>query len=119
MCIRDRGEKIEYATMRNRRDTLTIQEQMPKHYFVANEIRQHPDKETQKIVLVIDPQAKTADVILPEGAVSYTHLHSVPFGEPDDGKRAYGNCLWHPSKAQNNEQKTATTDQSGKVHDNG
>ena len=37
-------------------------------YFVANEIRQHPDKETKKIVLVIDPQAKTADVILPAGA---------------------------------------------------
>ena len=28
-------------------------------------------------------------------------------------------CLWHPSKAQNNEHKAATTDQSGKVHDNG
>lgn len=64
----ERGEKIEYATMRNRRDTSTMQEQMPKHYFVANEIRQHPDKETKKIVLVIDPQAKTADVILPAGA---------------------------------------------------
>lgn len=62
------GEKIEYATMRNRRDTSTMQEQMPKHYFVSNEIRQHPDKETKKIVLVIDPQAKTADVILPAGA---------------------------------------------------
>ena len=36
--------------------------------FVSNEIRQHPDKETKKIVLVIDPQAKTADVILPAGA---------------------------------------------------
>ncbi|CDM07265.1 FIG00899176: hypothetical protein [Bacteroides xylanisolvens SD CC 1b] len=44
---------------------------------------------------------------------------SVPFGEQDDGKRAYGNCLWHPSKAQNYEHKAATTDQSGKVHDNG
>lgn len=32
---------------------------------------------------------------------------------------AYGNCLWHPSKAQNYEHKAATTDQSGKVHDNG
>ena len=32
------------------RDTSTMQEQMPKHYFVANEIRQHPDKETKKIV---------------------------------------------------------------------
>ena len=44
----ERGEKIEYATMRNRRDTSTMQEQMPKHYFVSNEIRQHPDKETEK-----------------------------------------------------------------------
>ena len=64
----ERGEKIEYATLRNHRETSTIQEQMPKHYFVANEIRQHPDKEAKKIVLVIDPQAKTADVILPAGA---------------------------------------------------
>ena len=64
----ERGEKIEYATLRNHRETSTIQEQMPKNYFVANEIRQHPDKEAKKIVLVIDPQTKTADVILPAGA---------------------------------------------------
>lgn len=64
----ERGEKIEYATLRNRRQTSDMREQMPKHYFVANEIRQHPDKESKKIVLVIDPQAKTADVILPAGA---------------------------------------------------
>lgn len=64
----ERGEKIEYATLRNRRDTSTMQEQMPKHYFVANEIRQHPSREDKRIVLVIDPEAKTADVILPAGA---------------------------------------------------
>lgn len=64
----ERGEKIEYATLRNRRDTSTMQEQMPKHYYVANEIRQHPDKDAKKIVLVIDPRTKTADVILPAGA---------------------------------------------------
>ena len=64
----ERGEKIEYATLRNRQETSTMQEQMPKHYFVANEIRQHPDKEAKKIVLVIDRRAKTADVILPAGA---------------------------------------------------
>lgn len=64
----ERGEKIEYATLRNSRETSTMQEQMPKHYFVANEIRQHPDKDAKKIVLVIDRQAKTADVILPAGA---------------------------------------------------
>lgn len=64
----ERGEKIEYATLRNNRETSTMQEQMPKHYFVANEIRQHPDKDAKKIVLVVDRQAKTADVILPAGA---------------------------------------------------
>ncbi len=64
----ERGEKIEYATLRNRQEISAMQEQIPKHYFVANEIRQHPDKEAKKIVLVIDPQAKTADVILPAGA---------------------------------------------------
>lgn len=64
----ERGEKIEYATLRNRQQTSDMREQMPKHYFVANEIRQHSDKESKKIVLVIDPQAKTADVILPAGA---------------------------------------------------
>lgn len=64
----ERGEKIEYATLRNRRQTSALQEQMPKHYFVANEIRQHPDKESKSIVLVIDRQTKSADVILPAGA---------------------------------------------------
>ena len=64
----ERGEKIEYATLRNRRQTTTMQEQMPKHYFVANEIRQHPDKAAKSIVLVIDREAKSADVILPAGA---------------------------------------------------
>ena len=39
MCIRDshkaeRGEKIEYATMRNRRQTSDMQEQLPKHLDV-------------------------------------------------------------------------------------
>ena len=68
----ERGEKIEYATLRNRRDTSTMQEQMPKHYFVANEIRQHPSKEDKRIVLVIDREAKTADVILPAGASTET-----------------------------------------------
>ncbi len=68
----ERGEKIEYATLRNRRDTSTMQEQMPKHYFVANEIRQHPSKEDKRIVLVIDRQAGKADVILPAGASTET-----------------------------------------------
>lgn len=64
----ERGERIEYATMRNRRQTSEMKEQMPKHFFVANEIRQHPNKEDKTIVLVIDPSSKSADVILPAGA---------------------------------------------------
>ncbi len=35
---------------------------------MANEIRQHPDKAAKSIVLVIDREAKSADVILPAGA---------------------------------------------------
>ena len=41
---------------------------MPKHFFVAEEIKKHPDKENKTIVLVIDKQGKSADVILPAGA---------------------------------------------------
>lgn len=64
----ERGEKIEYATFRNHRQTERMQEQMPKHFFVADEIKKHPDKDNKAIVLVIDRQGKSADVILPAGA---------------------------------------------------
>ena len=64
----ERGEKIEYATFRNHRQTERMQEQMPKHFFVADEIKKHPDKDNKTIVLVIYRQGKSADVILPAGA---------------------------------------------------
>ena len=64
----ERGEKIEYATLRNRHQTSNMREQLPKHYFVADEIRQHPNKDEKTIVLVIAPSTKSADVILPAGA---------------------------------------------------
>lgn len=64
----ERGEKIEYATYRNHRQTERMQEQMPKHFFVADEIKKHPNKDNKTIVLVIDRQGKSADVILPAGA---------------------------------------------------
>ena len=51
----ERGEKIEYATLRNRRRTSDMREQLPKHYSVADEIRQHPNKDDKTIVIVIDP----------------------------------------------------------------
>ena len=38
----ERGEKVEYATLRNRRQTTEMRGQLPGHFFVADEIRQHP-----------------------------------------------------------------------------
>lgn len=64
----ERGEKIEYATYCNHRQTEQMQERMPKHFFVADEIKKHPDKDNKTLVLVIDKQRKSADVILPAGA---------------------------------------------------
>lgn len=64
----ERGERIEYAHLRNRRETMEMQEQLPKHFYVADEIRKHPDQERRNMVVVIDKEAGKADVILPEGA---------------------------------------------------
>ena len=62
------GEKIEYATEQNQRETAQMQEQMPKHFFVADEIKHHPDEELRTVVIVRDAAGKTADVVLPQGA---------------------------------------------------
>ena len=64
----EKGEKIEYATLINRRQISEIRETLPKHYFVADEIRQHPDKEGRRFVVVVDNALRRADVILPAGA---------------------------------------------------
>lgn len=64
----EKGEKIEYATLRNHRQTSEIRQTLPKHYFVAEEIKQHPDKENKNFVIVIDRAMSRADVILPAGA---------------------------------------------------
>lgn len=34
----ERGEKIEYATLRNRKQTSDMREQLPKHYFVGDDL---------------------------------------------------------------------------------
>ena len=64
----EEGKKIEYATLRNRRQTSDMREQLPKHHFVTDEISKHPDKKEKIVVLVIDKKGKSADVILPAGA---------------------------------------------------
>ncbi len=64
----ERGEKVEYSSLKNEQQTTEMQAQMPKHYFVADEIAQHPDKEQKFVVIVRDKENKTADVVLPAGA---------------------------------------------------
>ena len=62
------GEKVEYATQQHQRETAQIQGQLPNHYFVADEIKQHPNEEQRTVVIVRDDVNKTADVVLPQGA---------------------------------------------------
>ena len=62
------GEKVEYATDQHQRETAQIQGQLPNHYLVADEIKQHPNEEQRTVVIVRDDASKTADVVLPQGA---------------------------------------------------
>ena len=64
----ERGEKIVYATIRNRRQTSDMRAELPKHHAIADEIARHPDKDKKTIIVVRDKAAKTADVVLPAGA---------------------------------------------------
>ena len=64
----ERGEKIVYSSDNNRQQTAEMQDELPKHFFIADEIKQHPNPENKTIVLVIDQKAGAADVILPSGA---------------------------------------------------
>ena len=64
----EQGEKVEYATDQHQRETTQIQGQLPNHYFVADEIKQHPNEEQRTVVIVRDDANKTADVVLPQGA---------------------------------------------------
>ena len=64
----EQGEKVEYATMRRQRETAQMQSEQPKHYYIADEIRKHPNVDDKTVVIVRDAKSKTADVILPQGA---------------------------------------------------
>ena len=68
ICKAERGEKIEYATIRNRRQTSDMRAELPKHHAIADEIARHPDKDKKTIIVVRDKAVKTADVVLPAGA---------------------------------------------------
>ena len=64
----ERGEKVEYATTETRHQTEEIRNMLPKHYYVADEIKPLPNKDTKEIVLVRDKEGKSVDVVLPAGA---------------------------------------------------
>lgn len=64
----ERGEKVEYTTTETRHQTEEIRNMLPKHYYVADEIKPLPNKDTKEIVLVRDKEGKSVDVVLPAGA---------------------------------------------------
>lgn len=64
----ERNEKVEYATDRAQQQTEEIQQQLPQHFYIADEIKSIPNQEKREMVIVRDSKAKTAEVILPAGA---------------------------------------------------
>ena len=64
----ERGEKVELNSKAARNQADAIKSILPKHYYVADEIRNLPNKSTKEFVIVKDADGKMADVVLPEGA---------------------------------------------------
>ena len=63
----ERGEKVEKRQF-NAQDNGNAKTLIPKHYYVADEIKTLPNKDTKEMVIVRDTEAKKADVVLPAGA---------------------------------------------------
>lgn len=63
----ERGEKIELNNQ-SANQIAAIRNLLPKHYYVADEIKTLPNRDTKEFVIVKDPGCKMADVVLPEGA---------------------------------------------------
>ena len=79
------GEKVEYATDQHQRETAQIQVQLPNHYFVADEIKQHPNEEQRTVVIVRDDASKTADVVLAlEAIVDPVSLYEPVYSDGGD-----------------------------------
>lgn len=72
----ERGEKVEkreFNSQKNGNPKTLI----PKHYYVADEIKTLPNKANKEMVVVRDPETKMADVVLPAGA-SQTANNEIP-----------------------------------------
>lgn len=63
----ERGEKIELNSQ-SANQIASIRNLLPKHFYVADEIKTLPNRDTREFVIVKDPGCKMADVVLPEGA---------------------------------------------------
>lgn len=63
----ERGEKIELNSQ-SADQIAAIRNLLPKHFYVADEIKTLPNRDTKEFVIVKDPGCKMADVVLPEGA---------------------------------------------------
>ena len=63
----ERGEKVEKRRL-NAQDVEAPKTIIPKHYYVADEIKTLPNKDSKEMVIVRDAVSKTADVVLPAGA---------------------------------------------------
>ena len=63
----ERGEKIELNNQ-SANQIAAIHNLLPKHFYVADEIKTLPNRDTKEFVIVKDPGCKMADVVLPEGA---------------------------------------------------
>lgn len=63
----ERGEKVELNNQ-SANQIATIRNLLPKHFYVADEIKTLPNRDTREFVIVKDPGCKMADVVLPEGA---------------------------------------------------
>ena len=64
----ERGEKVQLNAQTTSRQIAAIKNLLPKHYYVADEIKTLPNTESKEFVVVRDQEGKMADVILPEGA---------------------------------------------------
>ena len=63
----ERGEKVEKRQF-NALENGNTKSLLPKHYYVADEIKTLPNKDTKEMVIVRDAENKKADVVLPAGA---------------------------------------------------
>ena len=61
----ENGEKVELKSVQSGKEGSNI---LPKHYYVADEIKGLPNKDTKEFVVVRDPVSLMADVVLPAGA---------------------------------------------------